>query len=68
MVKNFLRVFLNIYVVLSIVLTTLSLPVFAATNTPKLDDCPTGNKEKCTNLENPLQNKTTNVPLLMEML
>jgi hypothetical protein len=40
--------------------------VFSAqADSTKLEDCPTGNREKCTNLENPLKSKTTNVVVII---
>lgn len=43
-------------------LAFLTGPIVAA---PKLENCPTGNGEKCTNLENPLASKTTEVTVII---
>lgn len=70
MVKNFF-VPIILGVLMANVLGVFEEPhLYAAETNPKttLEDCPTNSKEKCTNLENPLKTKTTNVSVIIGTL
>jgi hypothetical protein len=53
------------FLIVCSVAVLIGLNAYAADVKPKLDDCPTGSGEKCTNLENPLASKATDVPIII---